>query len=109
MITGRGGGGALLLLLFWQQAVASVTRAVVAWTAQVAAVEKSGTARTMLRQSQDEKGPLGPFRRSFLPTFRGAPQKVEEYFEECQVAAEGGGGGRTGRLTLFLSCCLSPR
>ena len=35
--------------------------------------------RTLLSQSQTEKGPLGPFRRSFLPTFQGAPQPVIKY------------------------------
>ena len=46
---------------------------------QVDAVEKSSKVRTLLRDSQTQKGPRGPERRSFLPTFQGMPQTVTKF------------------------------
>ena len=46
---------------------------------QVDAVEKSSKVRTLMRDSQKEKGPMGPVRRSFLPTFSGMPQTVTKF------------------------------
>ena len=43
---------------------------------QVDAVEKTQKVRTLMRDSQVKEGPMGPVRRSFLPTFQGAPQTV---------------------------------
>ncbi len=40
------------------------------------AVEETQKVRTLMRHSQVKEGPMGPVRRSFLPTFQGAPQTV---------------------------------
>ena len=55
---------------------------------QVDAVEGSSKVRVLMRDSQAEKGPMGPVRRSFLPTFQGAPQTVQS-FEKGAAASTG--------------------
>ena len=45
---------------------------------QVDAVEKSSKVRVLMRDSH-EKGPSGPVRRLFLPTFQGMPQTVTKF------------------------------
>ena len=46
---------------------------------QVDAVEKSSRVRTLMRDSQTQKGPRGPERRMFLPTLSGMPQTVTKF------------------------------
>ena len=46
---------------------------------QVDAVEKSQKVRTLMRDAQTKQGPMGPVRRSFLPTFQGMPQTVTKF------------------------------
>ena len=48
---------------------------------------KTQEVRTLMRDSQVKEGPMDPVRRSFLPTFQGAPQtgtKMEPGLSEEQ-------------------------
>jgi len=63
-------------------------KAVDKFNKQVSAVEGTAKVRVLMRDSQTEKGPRGPERRSFLPTFQGAPQTVQKFEKGVEASAK---------------------